>query len=196
MRIGEIIESSSTRFVAESFELNQPPLLGSLVEVRIGEGRDLYGVVCYGETGGLDRGRRAVRRSSDEVYDEQIYQESPQLKHTLRTEFESLSVGMVEGGVIRQCLPSQPPPLHFSVHSCGFEETMLFTENLYYFRLLLGASGPVPAEQLLAANVRQVYKERGEEEEWLKRAAREVAKLLKQDYERLMTVLYAIEPAG
>ncbi len=196
MRIGEIIESSSTRFVAESLELNQPPPLGSLVRVRIGEGHDLYGVVCYGETGGLDPGRRAVRRSSDEVYDEQIYLESPQLEHTLRTEFESLSVGVVERGVVRQCLPSQPPPLHFSVHSCGLEETMLFTENLYYFRLLLGIPGPVPAEQLLAANVRQMYEGRGEDEEWLERASREIASLLKQDHDRLMTVLYAIEPIG
>ncbi len=196
MRIGEIIESATMRFVAESFELNRPPPLGSIVRVRIGEDRDVYGVVCYGETGALDPGRRAVRRSSEEVYDEQIYRESPQLEHTLRTEFESLSVGMVEGGVVRQGLPAQPPPLHFSVHSCGFEETMLFTENLYYFRLLLGASGPVPAEQVLAANVRQVYGERSWDEEWLRRAAREVASLLKQDYDRLMTVLYAIEPTG
>jgi len=71
---------------------------------------------------------------------------------------------------------------------------MLFTENLYYLRLLAGASGRVPAEQLLAANVRQVYEERGKDEEWLKRAAREIANLLKQDHDRLMTVLYAIEP--
>lgn len=194
MRIGEIIESMSTRFVAESFELNQPPSLGGLVKVRIGEGHDLYGVVCYGETGSLDPGRRAVRRSDDEVYDEQIYRENPQLEHTLRTEFEILSVGVIEGGALRQGLPSQPPPLHFLVHSCDFEETMLFTENLYYFHLLLGASSPVPVEQLLAAHVQQVYEERGEDEEWLKRAAREIANLLKQDYDRLMTVLYAIEP--
>ena len=196
MRIGEIVESASTRFVAESFELNQPPPLGSLVRVRIGEGRDLYGVVCYGETGALDPGRRAVRRSSDDVYDEQIYRESPQLEHTLHTEFESLSVGVVEGGVVSQYLPSQPPHLHFSVHACRREETMLFTENLYYLRLLAGASGRVPAEQLLAANVRQVYEERGKDEEWLKRAAREIANLLKQDHDRLMTVLYAIEPTS
>jgi hypothetical protein len=196
MRIGEIIESTSTRFVAESFELNQPPPLGSLVKVSLGEGRDLYGVVCYGETGGLDPRRRAVRRSSDEVHDEQIYRENPQLEHTLRTEFEILSVGMGEGGVVRQGLPSQPPPLHFSVHRCYSEETVLFTENLYYFRLLLGASGQVPVEQLLAANVRRVYEERGEDEEWLQRAARELANLLKQDYDRLMTVLYAIEPTA
>jgi dihydroneopterin aldolase len=36
----------------------------------------------------------------------------------------------------------------------------------------------------------------GQDREWLERAAREIAALLKHDYERLMTVLYAIEPTA
>jgi hypothetical protein len=196
MRIGEIIESASTRFVAESFELNQPPALGSLVRVQVGEERDLYGVVCYGETGGLDPGRRAVRRSTEDSFDDQIYRESPQLEHLLRTEFTSLAVGVKKERMVSQGLPSQPPPLHYSVHSCNPEETILFTESLYYLRLLLGIAAPVPAHQLLAANMRQMYELRGEDGDWLNRAAREVASLLRQDYEGLMTVLYAIQPTG
>lgn len=196
MRIGEIIESASTRFVAESFELNQPPALGSLVKVRVKEDRDLYGVVCYGETGSLDPGRRAVRRSTEDTFDEQIYRESPQLEHVLRTEFTSLAVGVMEGGAVLQGLPSQPPPLHYSVHACSSQETIRFTENLYYLRLLLGVVAPVPADQLLAANIRRTYRMRGEDVDWLERSAREVAGLLKQDYEHLMTVLYAIQPTG
>ena len=69
-----------------------------------------------------------------------------------------------------------------------------FSERLYYLRLLLSASGEVPSEQFLAAHVRQAYRQRGQDREWLERAAREIAALLKYDYERLMTVLYAIEP--
>jgi len=194
VRVGEIVESNSTGFVCESYELNRPPALGSLVKVHVGEARDLYGVVCYGETGSLDPGRRAVRRSTDEVYDHQVYRESPQLEHVLRTEFTSVAVGIVERGIVVQGLPSLPPPLHFSVHTCSSEETILFTENLYYFRLLLRASGPVAVEQLLAANVREVYIERGSDEEWLREAAREAASLLKHEYDRLMAVLYAIQP--
>jgi hypothetical protein len=116
------------------------------------------------------------------------------LEHVLRTEFTSVAVGIVERGIVVQGVPSLPPPLHFSVHTCSSEETILFTENLYYFRLLLRASGPVAVEQLLAANVREVYIERGSDEEWLREAAREAASLLKHDYDRLMAVLYAIQP--
>jgi len=38
MRIGEIIETGTTGFVAESLELNRPPALGSLVKVEVGDG--------------------------------------------------------------------------------------------------------------------------------------------------------------
>jgi hypothetical protein len=196
MRIGEIIETGTTGFVAESLDpkLNRPPALGSLVKVEAGDGACVYGVVSHGTTAGLDPGRRAVRRSTEQVYDEAIYDEHPELKHTLRTEFSVLLVGCVEDGVIRQHLPAQPPPLHYSVHQCTEEEVRAFSEGLYYLRLLLAASGEVPSEQLLAAHVRQAYRQRGQDREWLERAAREIAALLKHDYERLMTVLYAVEP--
>ncbi|MFQ5814315.1 MAG: hypothetical protein ACE5I2_14155 [Anaerolineae bacterium] len=196
MRIGEIIETGTTGFVAESLDpkLNRPPALGSLVKVEVGDGGCVYGVVSHGTTAGLDPGRRAVRRSTEKVYDEAIYDEHPELKHTLRTEFSVLLVGCVEDGAIRQHLPAQPPPLHYSVHQCTEEEVRAFSERLYYLRLLLSAPGEVPSEQFLAAHVRQAYRQRGEDREWLERAAREIAALLKYDYERLMTVLYAIEP--
>ena len=194
MRIGEIIETTTIGFVAESEELNRPPALGSLVKVEVGNGACVYGVVSHGTTAGLDPGRRAVRRSTEQVYDEAIYDEHPELRRTLRTEFSVLLVGCVEDGVLRQHLPAQPPPLHYSVHQCTEEEVRAFSEGLYYLRLLLSAPGEVPSEQLLAAHVRQAYRQRGEDREWLERAAREIAALLKHDYERLMTVLYAIEP--
>ncbi len=198
MRIGEIIETGTTGFVAESLDrkLNRPPALGSLVKVEVGEGGCVYGVVSHGTTAGLDPGRRAVRRSTERVYDEAIYDEHPELRHTLRTEFGVLLVGCVEGGAIRQHLPAQPPPLHYSVHKCTEDEVRAFSEGLYYLRLLLAAPGEVPSEQLLAAHVRQAYRQRGQDREWLERAAREIAALLKHDYERLMTVLYGIEAAA
>jgi len=123
MRIGEIIETGTTGFVAESLELNQPPALGSLVKVEVGDGACVYGVVSHGTTAGLDPGRRAVRRSTEQVYDQAIYDEHPELRRTLRTEFSVLLVGCVEDGAIRQHLPAQLPPLHYL-------ENRLFVEQV------------------------------------------------------------------
>jgi hypothetical protein len=194
MRIGEIVETGSAEYVAESFELNRPPELGSLVKVDTGQGDSVYGVVTYGTTTGLDPGRRAVRRSSEDVYDAAIYQEHPQLQQVLRTEFRVLLVGCTVDGSLRQHLPPQPPPLHYSVHACEPQEVRAFSDRLLYLRLLLGVAGQLPPEQLLAAHLRQVYQHRGRDLAWLEWAAREVAGLLKQDVERLLVVLQGIDP--
>jgi hypothetical protein len=195
MRIGEIIETTTIGFVAESEELNRPPALGSLVKVQVGGADYAYGVVSYGTTTSPEPGRRVVRRSTGEVFDEAIYNEHPQLRRILHTEFNVILVGWVEDGVIYQHLPPQPPPLHHSVYQCAPDEVKAFSQWLYYLRLLLSAPGEVPAEQLVAAHVRETYRQRGGDAEWLERTARELASLLKHDYERLMTILYAIEPA-
>jgi hypothetical protein len=191
-RIGEIVETETAFFVAESFTLHRPPALGQLVYVDTDTVERAYGVVCYGTTASPDPGRRAIRRSTGEVYDEAVYREHPQLQHTLRTEFTARLVGCVEENQVRHYLPRRPPPLHYSVHQCAPQEVKDFTEQLVYFRLLLAAT-EIPPEHLLAAHIRQVHDQRGRDREWLARAARAVAGLLKSDYERLMTVLYGID---
>lgn len=194
-RCGEIIATNTSCFVAESFTLHQPPPLGSLVQVQPAEGQATYAVVSFGNTGGLDPGRRVVRRSTEETFDSAIYQHHPQLAKTLHTEFTAVLVGYRDPlGRLRQHLPAQPPPLHFSVLPCDLPTLTAFSDQLTYFRLLLGAEGELPAEQLLAAHIRQVYTARGNDLPWLTRAAREVSVLLKTEYDRLLTVLYDIEP--
>jgi hypothetical protein len=192
-RIGEIIETETAFFCGESFALHSPPALGRIVCVETEARPRIYGVVCYGTTASPDPGRRAVRRSTEDVYDDAIYREHPQLQLTLRTEFTARLVGYIEGGRVHQYLPPQPPPLHYSVHECAIGEVQRFTERLTYLRLLVGTTEIAP-EQLLAAHIRQVFGARGGDHAWLSLAAREVAGLFKNDYERLMTVLYGIEP--
>jgi hypothetical protein len=201
MRIGEIIETASVGFIAESFELNSPPPLGSVVAVHIptesaGKASEvtIYAVVTYGQTVGLDPSRRAIRRSTDAMFDEAIYRENPELDHVLRTEFGAALAGFLADGHVRQHLPSQPPPLHYSVQSVPQDELRRFTDSLSYLRLLLTYAGPVPPPQVLAANVREVYHQRDADRTWLDAAAREVATLLKDDHQALLTVLYAIDP--
>jgi hypothetical protein len=134
-----------------------------------------------------------VRRSSGDVFDQAVYDEHPQLELMLRTEFAARLVGYGHGTTVRHYLPPQPPPLHYAVYACTADQVVDFTAQLTYLRLLLDIPEIAP-EQLLAAHIREVYQRRGQDTEWLSGAAREVAGLLKSDYERLMTVLYGIEP--
>lgn len=200
--IGEIIATSSLSFTAERLDPRgdgepprpvQPPNLGSLVWAALPEGGRVFAVVSFGTTGGLDPGRRVVARSRGELSDDQVYREHPELAHILRTEFEALLVGY-EGpeGTIHRHLPPQPPPLHYAVYPCSPVEVRAFSEDLRYLRLLLNAQTSVPNEQLLAAHVREVHRSRGEDPAWLEGAARQVATLLRRDYERLRAALDAM----
>jgi hypothetical protein len=194
MRIGEIVETCSMHFVGEGYDLHRPPALGRLVKVEVGPGSRIYAVVSYGQTSGLEPGRRAIRRGTDEVYDEAIYREHPELRRTLRTVFQALLVGWEDGPRLRQQLPPQPPPLHFSVRECDPAEVTRFSDGLYYLRLLLSATTDTPALHLIVAHITETYRLRGDDRDWLERAARELAVLLKHDHEALMGILYAIEP--
>lgn len=195
MRIGEIIETSTVGFWAESGALHELPPLGALVAVVVPDVGTLYGVVAFGQTAGIDEGRKAVRRGTDDVFDGAIYDQHPELTRILRTTFRVVTVGYAGAdGRPRHHLPTAPPPLHYSVLRCDRAATMRFTDEPRYFAILAASEGEVAPEQLLAAHIRAVYTARGHDQAWLEGAGRQVARLLKRDYDRLLTVLEAIDP--
>jgi hypothetical protein len=194
-RIGEIIETSTVDFWAESAALHDLPALGALVAVQLPDGLTLYGVVAFGQTGGIDPARRAVRRGNDDVYDAAIYAEHPELNRILRTTFRVAIIGYEEpGSTPRHHLPPCPPPLHYSVLRCDAGSVRTFTDAPRYFPILAASEGEVAPEQLLAAHIRTVWRDRGRDDAWLAAAGQQVARLLKRDYDRLVTVLEAIDP--
>ncbi len=196
-RLGEIIETNSFFFVAESFTLNRPPALGELVKAQADiEGAEAwtYAIVTYGETAAIDPGRQTVRRSKANAYDKAVYTQHPELELLLRTVFSAVLVGQKTGGNVTQRLPAYPPPMHFSVHTCDPFEVGQFVRKLAYLRTLASAETPTPVEQVLAANLRWTYQVLDEDRDWLDSAALEVAALLQQDVEKLLGVLYAVDP--
>ncbi len=197
-RIGEVIESSTTRFTAGAYELLAAPPFGSLVRAATrSEGVAVYGLVYEIRTGSKEPGGRAVVRgrtySGRELYDEEIYFENPDLAEVLQTEFAALTVGFVEGGRIYQYLPPQPPPVHYSVYECDGPELARFGESCDFFRAVLFAAH-VPGDELLAAALRALARARPDGRDYLVRAGRELAGLLKDDYDRLAAILRRIRP--
>jgi hypothetical protein len=189
--IGEIVETSTTQFLSQACELGRAPAFGSLVKVDCAP-TEIFGLVFNVRTGGLDPGAQAVMRGRVGVRDEAIYRENPDLRAVLRTEFAALIVGFCEDGQLRQYLPAQPPPLHWSVYECDQSEVEKFSNRLDYFRSVLAVS-EVPADELLAANLRLVRKARPTDPDFSMRAGRELARLLNKEYERLSAILRRIE---
>ena len=193
--IGEIIETSSLAFVAESTTLHRPPPLGELVKVNVGGASYCFGVVCYGSTSSPDSGRRAVRRGTDGVVDEAIYDVHPQLTRLLQTIFQvALVAWQDEDERIRTGLPPSPPPMHHAVHLVSDTELRLISDHPAYLTLLHAAQTPTPPEQLLAAHLRVVARRRGDDNDWLERATRDCLRLLKADHRQLLALLSAVEP--
>jgi hypothetical protein len=197
-RIGEVIESSTTRFTAGAYELLAAPPFGSLVRAQTrSEGMAVYGLVYEIRTGSREPGGRAVMRgrtySGRNLYDDEIYHEHPDLAEVLQTEFSAITVGFVEGGQCYQYLPPHPPPVHYSVYPCDDAELASFCETSDFFRGVLFAS-QIPSDELLAAAIRAAARARPDSRDYLVRAGRELASLLKDDYDRLTAILRRIRP--
>ena len=184
------------------------------------EPTELYAVVAETRTASLEAGGRPIARGHEGVLDAAIYRENPDLEHVLRTEFKALLVGFrvsasrpgfegaekrlssspalggAEGGPIYQHVPPLPPPLHYSVYVCTAPEVVAFTERLDFLRTLLAAP-PGLADELAAACVRAAATARGGAagDAYLLRVGRELAVLLRDDYDRLTAVLRRLRPA-
>lgn len=197
-RIAEVIESTSTGFVAGAYELLAAPPFGALVRAQArAEGMAIYGLVYDIRTGSKEPGGRALVRgrtyAGRELYDAEIYHEHPDLAEVLQTEFSAITVGFVEQERIYQYLPPQPPPVHYSVYECDPAEVARFNQITDFFRTVLFAY-QIPSDEVLAAAMRAAARASGDERAFLVRAGREVASLLKDDYDRLTAMLRRIRP--
>jgi hypothetical protein len=199
-RIGEVIESSTTGFTAGAYELLAAPPFGALVRAQArAEGMAVYGLVYDIRTGSKEPGGRALVRGRTyegrDLYDAEIYHEHPDLAEVLQTEFSAITVGFLENTRSYHYLPPHPPPVHYSVYECGGPELAAFTAETDFFRTLLFASH-IPSDELLAAVIRAAARARPGDDgrAFLVQAGREVASLLKDDYDRLTAILRRIRP--
>lgn len=197
-RVGEVIESSSTQFVAQCYELHSPPPLGSMVTVRDND-RDVMGVVFHASTFAIQPGRRPLARGMDESIEEDIYTSNPQLDKLLRTVFEALIVGYVDDGsapsdgVVHQRLPPRPPRIHAFVYSCESEQAIPFSRSLDFIHFLVNSNAQA-GDEVISACLRQLGHLQDDPEDYLVKAGRELSLLLAGEPQRLRTVLKGLKP--
>ena len=187
-RVGEVIEASTTDFVAQCYELYQLPPLGSLVKTR-DLPVELYGVVYHAATTSLEPGRRPIARGKDEASEEAIYQSNPQLTKLLRSEFNALVVGHREGEKLYHYLPPKPARIHSFVYQCQPDEVREFGQSFDFLNILLNAHLPVSADELIAACLRQMSQVHEDRHAFLVPAGKELAILLSGELNRLKAIL-------
>lgn len=187
-RVGEVIEASTTDFVAQCYELYQSPALGSLVKTT-DLPVELYGIVYHATTASLEPGRRPIARGKDETSEEEIYRSSPQLLKLLRTEFSALIVGYRENEKLYRYLPPKPARIHSFVYLCSPDEVKEFGQSFDFLNLLINTHLPVPVEELIAASLRQMSKVYEDPHAFLVAAGKELAILLGGEFNRLKAIL-------
>lgn len=199
-KIGEVVESATGDFIAQSYTLHWAPPLGSLVktcappETSCASDSFIYGVVCYSTTGSLEPGRRPTARGRDLEDEGDVYTQNPQLGRLLSTSFKSLVVGHVEAGRLCHYLPPRPAKVHAFVYPCSETEVVAFTQTLDFLDLLLGATLTIPSEELVAACLRTAAAAWDDGRAFLVRAGKELAMLLAGDPARLNAILRKIRP--
>jgi len=191
-RVGEVIEVSTTDFVAQCYELYQSPPLGSLVKTR-DLPVELYGIVYNATTTSLEPGRRPIARGRDETTEEEIYRSSPQLLKLLKSEFSALVVGHRQGDKLYHYLPPKPARIHSFVYLCPPEEVKEFSQSLDFLNMLINARLPVTVEEIVAACLRQMSQVYEDRHAFLVAAGKELAILLGGQFNQLKAILGRIK---
>jgi len=192
-RVGEVIQASTTDFVAQCYELYQIPPLGSLVKTK-DQQLELYGIVCNAATTSLEPGRRPIARGKDETTEEEIYRQSPQLLKLLKSEFGAVVVGHKQGDKLYHYLPPTPAKIHSFVYHCPPGEIKEFGQSFDFLNILINASLPVSTEELVAATLRQMSQAYEDRRTFLVAAGKELALRLSGDLSQLKAILGRIKP--
>ncbi len=186
-RVGEVIEASTTEFIAQCYELYQLPPLGSLVKTR-DLPVEMYGIVYYAATTSLEPGRRPIARGKDEDSEEAIYRSNPQLLKLLRSEFNALVVGYKDEKLYHY-LPPKPARIHGFVYLCNPDEVREFGQSFDFLNILINTHLPVSADELIAACLRQMSQVYEDRHAFLVAAGKELVILLSGELNRLRAIL-------
>ena len=189
--VGEVVEASTTQFVAHSRVLYDAPPLGSLVKSERDGG--VYGIVVDIATQSLDPGRHSIAMGQEDDTADDIYRRHPQLGRLLSTEFRSMVVGHRVDDDVRRYLAPVPPRIHSAVYRCEPEETLEFSSSLDFLAVLLAA--PVGSQdEAIASFLRQASRCHPDPDAFLVRSGKELALLLVGQIQRLNGLLRRLGP--
>lgn len=172
-------------FSGETPEANQVVSVPSLPSA-------IFGIVYQASTTPANKGSRLRAYWKDE---DQLKAEQPQLEEwQLLTEFRAVIIGFAGAdGVMRQFIPPQPPKVHTFVEVCTDDEIRAVSTRLDFLRTLANFS-EAPNEEVIAACIRDANRARGGDFDFLVSAGKELASLMKDDYDRLQAIIRRIAP--
>jgi len=187
----EVIESSLSGFLAQTWQWDRFPVFGSLVCVDAGT-RTLYGIVHQVRTGSMDPVRYPFAYQKTEV---ELMAEQPQIFEFLKTTFNALIIGYQEKGRFYYTSAPQPAKIHAFITQTPKDLCKQFLYQDQYLHLLFGLQSELfnLDELLLAliayqASLGIMHKER------IARFIQIFCLLTGNDYRRLKLFLQRMQP--
>ena len=181
--VGEVVESSTTELIAQARELHGAPSFGQFV--RVEAAMPVVGIAFNVFTHSIEANRRPTAYGKTEA---ELRLEQPQIFELLRTEFQALVIGYLDGDESVQILPPQPARIHSFVYLCSDEQVRAFTRTDDYLRSILNTS-KVPTDELVIAVLRHAVRAHGHAPSYLVQMGKELSRLLSDDYDRLSSII-------
>jgi hypothetical protein len=208
LALAEVLTSSITALMAETIKSEvdgkikiAKPRFGSFVRADSPENNlSIFAIVFNVITSPPDS---VHKPSALGLTRDQLRVEQPHIFALLKTEIHAQIVGYLDWQTkeIFQHLPPQPPEVHDFVYSATAEEVLKLSSEFEFLRLLIGVTS-VPADELMAATVREAARVRAQSPQgeavanaYLIEAGRAISQLFRSDYERMLSIVRKIKPA-
>jgi len=135
----EIIESSLSGWVAQSWKWDEFPTFGSLVMIKEAQ-RSYFGIVHQMQTGSMEAGRYPFPYQKTH---QELLEEQPQIFEFLKTTFSCITIGYYERGSIFYLLAPEPPKIHSFVQPVPIDMVKQFFYHTTYLQILFGLSSQI-----------------------------------------------------
>lgn len=192
LQIGRLLRSTTNDCVigCRAGELNLP-VFGGMVRIPLADGTQIYGLIYNIQI--ADDGLIRQLITSDNVPPDVLLDNRN--NRNVPVEISVIYIGYQQNGIISHLLPPRPPLSLDEIFTCTAQEVVAFTGSgrFGYLRHILRRED-VPQAELLAAHLQQagqIHFIHGQPA-WVEAATRELVTLLRDDYDRLMSVLSAI----
>lgn len=192
-KIAEVVETSNAEFLAQCYELEGSPALGSMVKTK-SKDCEIYAIIYASSTHSIEPGRRITARGQGAGSEVDVFKANPQLAKLLCSDFRALVVGHSRGKAMYQYLPPSPASIYAFVYRCKPDEVRDFTGSLDFLNLLIDSRLPVATDEVIAAFLRLASQTHEEPREFLIKAGKELAWLLSNDIRRLDSILKRLRP--
>lgn len=178
----EVIESSTTLWLAQSWQWNVFAQYGSLVTIQSNK-MILYGLVYHVQTGSMDPSRYPFPYKKTQ---EELMAEQPQIFEFLKTSFSCIAMGYQENSICVHLALPEPPPIHSFVYKATPKQAELFFESdQFLFPIFSSSVTGLNIDELVLATLKYQSQCNILTPERLKKYLDKYSLLIGNDYRRL-----------